>query len=428
MLFCLIFTLSFDVLLSVGIGPFTLRIANLFALLIFVIVISERLFKGRLNFVLDTSITIPAFFLLFFAVVSLYQSLNLEKSVGYLIWFIFDIVVVYLGTANFFSSNSSLLKAGIKMHVIAGALIAFFGLFQLFGTALGIQGLTFERTQWFLPGIPRISAFSYEPSYFAFFVLEILAIVVVFWTQGSLLFKRWVMIPIFLVLVLALFFSTSRTAWAGLFVLYLYALFQVTLKRDLRKRRFLWFLGGTILLLFCAAMFIILYLPSEYFSKLGTIFLMAFNFSEVSSTAPRLQSMAQAFQVFLRSPLIGVGIGGYGAYVVNELGVWGDPFKIVPSNMWMEVLAETGVLGFGALFWLVFSFWRGMKKTQKLVLNEFWRTAVEAYKVSVLIIFLIAFQFAQTLYRMDVWFLLGMAIAVKRIASSTAGSDVKNEF
>ena len=86
-----------------------------------------------------------------------------------------------------------------------------------------------------------------------------------------------------------------------------------------------------------------------------------------ASITPRLQTWDDAWVVFLNHPLNGVGAGAYGGGV-HELGIARNvpEAELKTTNLWLEVLAELGLLGLSALLAMlviaVFGLWRARRR------------------------------------------------------------------
>jgi O-antigen ligase len=177
-----------------------------------------------------------------------------------------------------------------------------------------------------------------------------------------------------------------------------------------------------------------LVLPAKFLAKAPEMAAMALNPHEASSTAPRLSLIDQARQVFTRRPLLGVGLGGYGGFIVQnpELkipGLFSDQSKIVTTNVWLEILAETGTLGlFGVLWAIGATVLALMRAARHRAADASARAWASGFLLSVVLVFAVLYQFNQTLWRLDVWTLLALAwAAVGRVGAvqSEPGLEVE---
>lgn len=172
--------------------------------------------------------------------------------------------------------------------------------------------------------------------------------------------------------VMALFFSLSRGAWIGVAA----ALVVTTIIRS--KRAALLALAGASLL----ALFVLLgqlnLIPdvvSARFSGVGDYF----GFVDVRGVAvndanfalvERMAHWQAALGMFDDHPWLGVGIGNYAAvYPAYALPHWDDPLGHA-HNYYLNVLAESGIVGlgaylvlWGAIFWAA---WRSVRSTRGL--------------------------------------------------------------
>lgn len=168
----------------------------------------------------------------------------------------------------------------------------------------------------------------------------------------------------FIVMLAALFFSYSRGAWIGVAA----ALTVTALLALVRSRR-----AATLALVLALVAFIVLGLSeinivpaviAERFATVGDYF----GFEDVRGVRANDENFAlierrahwqAALGMFEDSPWVGVGFGNYAvAYPQYALPKWDDPLGHA-HNYYLNVLAESGVVGFfpyillwGAIFWV----------------------------------------------------------------------------
>jgi hypothetical protein len=157
------FTISFDVFLVLNIGP-NIRIAQLFFIIPMMLGLLRAVVvkvKWPIGF---SSLLLWMIFIFAFVPNSGY----IPKGVGYAGWLAFNIIFLFT-TVQMFSTEEKLL-ALIRWYIHS---FAFVGSFALMQFALGISGLGAPLiTQWWIPGaLPRINAFSYEPSFFVTYLI-----------------------------------------------------------------------------------------------------------------------------------------------------------------------------------------------------------------------------------------------------------------
>jgi putative inorganic carbon (HCO3(-)) transporter len=170
--------------------------------------------------------------------------------------------------------------------------------------------------------------------------------------------------------LMALFFSLSRGAWIGVAA----ALVVTTIIRS--KRAAALALTGAFLLASLVLLGQLNLIPdvvSERFSGVGDYF----GFEDVRGVAVNDANFAiverkahwqAAWDMFNDHPWLGVGIGNYAAaYPAYALPRWDDPLGHA-HNYYLNVLAESGIVGlgaylvlWGAIFWTA---WRAVRSTR----------------------------------------------------------------
>jgi hypothetical protein len=159
------FTSSFDVFLMINIGP-NIRIAQLFALALVV--------AATLAHRLGTKMEIPlggvylvawcAVQLAFVPVADFWQ-----KSLAYCLWLALDIALLF-ALVNLFAGDMRRLRLLLKLYLVSYVFVAGFGIVQFVLPIIGGPALLVQ--QWWLAGrVPRVNGFSYEPSYFATYLI-----------------------------------------------------------------------------------------------------------------------------------------------------------------------------------------------------------------------------------------------------------------
>jgi len=147
------------------------------------------------------------------------------------------------------------------------------------------------------------------------------------------------------------------------------------------------------------------------------------------SFAERLIYWITGFRVFLEHPWFGVGLGGAGFYfnrLVPEFGyalpeVVRYLFKlnIIPNikNLWVRLLAETGIVGFAFYVSWVYLHWRESSSLEKEGKTEL-ETAM-GYSGKLFILAVIMEGFSMDTFGLPYyWIALGLIVAAKRISQS----------
>lgn len=152
--------------------------------------------------------------------------------------------------------------------------------------------------------------------------------------------------------VLALTFS--RGGYLGFFVAFLFLIFFVWPGISRAGKGFL--KNGALVLL------VLFFLAGGLISAR---FFSSFNLNEGSNQG-RLAIWRESFNVFLKNPILGVGLGNYPLTT--------DPYidyrsPVTSHNLYLDILAETGIFGLAAWLWFIAAAakaaWRKMKSVQK---------------------------------------------------------------
>lgn len=272
------------------------------------------------------------------------------RAVGYNIWLVFDLVLV-LSTSELFDTWG---KAAylIKWYLYSFAVTALFGIVQ-FAAAYSV-GLDLLVSQWIVPNrVPRVNGFSYEPSYFSTYLL-IGWIICAAYVQKQP--KYWPVVRlrlIFILISVALILSTSRMGYIamGLWVLR-YFVDQIR-RFDYRSKR----LKKICLIILVTLAIIGSALPSLKRGSPGKLKFL-FEGSGLAGTAShsvdtRKLRTNDTFRVFLKNPVIGVGMGGVAEEIAKADGLNYHDHEVLKISEGMcvgaEVLAGTGILGFLSL-------------------------------------------------------------------------------
>lgn len=347
-----------------------------------------------------------------------------ERGIGYAFWLAFSVLAVYCTTSLF--GTPSRIRQVVRWYLFSIAAVAAFGLLQF---TLPLAGVTPPLVQqWWIPGtLARINGFSYEPSYFATYLLP-------GWVLCSRLLEqreysyagRRALVAVLLLATAALVLSSSRMGWAmmALWCLRHPARFAV---RFLAGR---WNAQSArlTLLLACgagAAIFAFAAVGPWHRDLLlsGTGLFGA----SAHSAAGRFGEFRDTLAAFARSPLVGYSLGGVSAAVGQVRGVTVATLDDAKMNEGMsvfaEVLAASGAIGFVpfALYVavLILRPFRAARTTPDPSLRTLLRGLGPA-----LVFELAILQFNQNILRPYLWLQIGILSAACRAASRTAAPPV----
>lgn len=342
-----------------------------------------------------------------FLLVFLINTNYLSRTIGYQFWLFLNIGIILMFMNMPFNINKL-----IKVYIISFFFVAVFGIMQ-FCLAPFLNFNTPLVQQWWIPGIlPRINGFSYEPSYFATYLM-------IGWTltyymrifQVYNFFSKKIMNIIFVVETIAMILSSSRMG---------IALMVLILLSPKLIKSFNFFgnlcLGKINITLFKDIILFVVFL----FSMVMTFF-NTFEFDEymfllqgtgIGGTAAhsydtRYSEFLSTIAIFADNPILGVSLGGISE---NMPGFSNNAsYKVEGMCVFAEVLAASGIIGvvpFVAYFYLIVrdAFKLSSIKNDKLLLALILSLLSE----------LVILQFNQNILRPYFWLHIGILSAYYR--------------
>ncbi len=310
-------------------------------------------------------------------------------------------------TFNVISTTKKLRKA-LSVHLFTATLVSAYGLWQIFGYKLGVDtGLRF--TEAVTGGIPRISPTTPEPLYFASYLTTTVPFALAFLLADDDAGRRGpprVLLGFALivqVLALVFCFSTGGLISGSIAIVMVIALMARQTPSALKR------LGVLALVLFLAL------------SAVSSLF----GFATISSVAQTLHKIVEpenlsnrdrvetgeaALSMFRAHPFLGVGVGNYG-FLYNDyrpLDARYLDFLAVVNNFYLEILAETGLIGFLSfvLALTVVAVW--LRRAVKFARNSYTKTASIGLcgALAAITVQLSTFSAAYSTY---IWVMLGLA-------------------
>ena len=137
--------------------------------------------------------------------------------------------------------------------------------------------------------------------------------------------------------------------------------------------------------------------------------------TEGESTQGRLLAFTDAFTAWQTKPTFGIGMGNFGSYVKGYPLSPDVAVTDIVNNEYLEVLAETGWVGFVLLTCFVIALvWRQLRALFSTT-DDFLQ-AVLVGLLAAFIAILTQYNFFSTLYVIHIWFLIGLMVAVQNIA------------
>jgi hypothetical protein len=211
---CIFFTCSFDIFLNVNIGP-NIRIAQLFML----VLLMAAIFKSKFGLTMTNPLG-GLWLIAWLAVQVAFIPVSdyWQNGLAYCLWLALDISLSY-ALVNLFTCNHDRLHKMLKLYLGSYVFVSCFGIIQFALPVFGGPALLVQ--QWWIYGrVPRASGFSYEPSYYASYLIMGIVCLGSLRRSGSTEYRTRLWTFGYLVMLLAMILSSSRMGVAFL-LLYL---------------------------------------------------------------------------------------------------------------------------------------------------------------------------------------------------------------
>ncbi len=406
-MYLLLFFLPFERLGSVDIAGTTIRISQVIAILTICVWILRGLwlqkFKLRTN-----PIIWPVLIFLAVNILGLVNTPNISRSLTVLAFTIFTIVIA-LAVPNILRHKNQL-TTGIKVLLASMVVVGLFGIFQFVGDLIGlptsITGLRPQYTKEIL-GFPRVQSTALEPLYFANYLLIPLSVAIALFLSKASRVRPILLLSIIALGGLNLVLTVSRGGYIAFAVVI--ALLVVRYWREVLKPRvIISTLAVSVMIAFTAFRFFGAGEQLTSFTQhVGNIFGGA-------SYVERVETFDIAHRIWLEHPLIGIGPGGFGPYAsFHPLITPNDGYKIV-NNVYIELLAETGIIGLATYILLVvIILLRSIKALRKG--KDPLVQAILFGLFSAFIGVLVQYNTFSVLYILHIWTLIGLIVATQNI-------------
>lgn len=278
------------------------------------------------------------------------------KSVGYCLWLMLDIGLVY-SYAHLFSDNAKSLVMILRWYTCSFALIAGFGAIQFLLPLLGFQGPLV--TQWWIPDVlARVNGFSYEPSYFATYLLIGFVFIGSLRRNNSSLLSTSTLRAIHWFTAIGVVLSSSRMGISFMFIdIFLSQLLpwrsfladSLKLRIAISKLRAL--VPSLLSIVFIGVIIAGSSLAIKSNPAIALIFLSGTGISDTAahSVLQREDALEETITVFLQHPLIGRSLGGVSVAIASLQGERVQSFEASKDfegmSVFAEALAASGVIG-----------------------------------------------------------------------------------
>lgn len=406
-IYLLTFFLPFERIGSVDVAGATIRISQVVAILSVVAWVIRGLWLGSFKF-RPYPLLVPLVAFLSVALLGLSNAPNLERSILVTLFIVFTTGISVILPSII--RHTTHVEKVVTILLWSMAVVGLFGLYQFLGDIVGLPtSLTGLRPQYTkeILGFPRIQSTALEPLYFANYLLVPLSIAVSLWLSKLSRIK-----PVWLLLLVILggvnfILTVSRGGYIALAAVGV--CLALVYWRQLIRPRIL------IPLLVCVAVAGgVAYRFLNLTEQLETFTGHVTNIFGGASYDERVETFEIAEEMFWQHPWIGVGPGSFGPYAsYHPLIVPGGGYKIV-NNEYIELLAETGILGFSAIVVLVIMLYLRSWKAIRRAPAGFLKATLIALMIAFTGI-LVQYNTFSVLYIMHIWFTIGLMVSIQNI-------------
>ena len=406
-IYLLAWFLPFERIGSVDVAGVTIRISQIIAIITLVIWIARGFILNKFK-LRPYPIGIPIGLFVMISVLSMINTPNVERSLLVLTFTLFTIGVS-IALPNMVRQQRQVLVI-IQVLLISASLVSLFGMFQFVGDIIGLPtSLTGLREQYTkdILGFPRVQATALEPLYFANYLLIPFSIALTLLLSKARDFKPLYLLGVVALSAVNIILTVSRggyIAWAAV----LLALGVYYFKALLRPRMIIALVSIAVVVLVITARFL------NITEQIKTFKLHVTNVFDGASYVERVETFSLAYDMWLEHPWIGYGPGSFGPYAaLHPLQAPPEGYKIV-NNEYIELLAETGVLGLAAFGIVIMSLlirsWKALRYGTHQELKAILVGLVMAF-----IGILVQYNTFSVLYIMHIWFVIGMLMAVQNL-------------
>jgi O-antigen ligase len=351
------------------------------------------------------------------------------KSVGYCFWLFLNIGLMF-AFVQLFSHRRAALLTLLRWYLYSFGLVAAFGIVQFLLPLFGLPALLVE--QWWIPGLlPRANGFSYEPSYFATYLLIGFVFVSSLRRARSSLLSGRVMLLIYALTALGIIVSSSRMGI--IFLLIDVFLSQVrpwrSIVGDIAKSRIVPSKIRALVpsLLLTALLVSILGGAVMALQNRPALMLIFLNGTGLDNTAAhsvieRADSLEETIAVFVNHPIIGQSLGGVSSAIADQEGEsvhsFEDSKKFEGMSIFAEILAASGIIGaVPFVSFLVITIWKPLALARR---TGTLYSALLVAAVRSLVFAWAILQFNQNVLRPYLWVHLAVLVTIYAAARDSA--------
>jgi O-antigen ligase len=288
----------------------------------------------------------------------------------------------------------------VSMSVVVGATL---------NGLMAIWAFSHERALVALWSVFRGSGLVGDPNVLSMLVVTALPISVYLTASARTRLARVVFAIAAVTLVAANLVTLSRTGFL--------AMVMVFLLIAIRERQSVWIRVGVVLLVIALPFLA----PQEFWHRVASAGLFSGDYSVYLRTG----LVKTGFKMFAENPFTGAGLGTY----VEKSTQYGDTiFPLVAHNMYLHVLAESGVLGLAGMLFLIGSSLHRMRLAERIAANGSpIAYLARGYQISYLA-FLFCGFFLSVQFDMSFWFMPAVSVFLLQAARNHTRQQEASEL
>ena len=339
--------------------------------------------------------------------------------------------LILIGTLSMFKNGAysahfqSLLFGGILAFLIRNTVITLDELHVVViisGVSIAIGGMVGIFTV-FLPEtgseLYRQSGLFFDPNYFSLYCLVFIPSVASIVNYGSSKSLKLFLYGVLIVLSFEFILANSRGSTATAMVILIVFLFSAKMKQKIK------IIFAVVLLLVTW----IYFMPDIYFKRIPEMFKSEIYYQ--GTAASRLESWVAGFRMFKDYPMLGVGLGKYGENTSIYAIDFTDRrvFNIVAHNSYIEIFAETGILGgmiFVVLMYVSLKNFKSAYEFEAQIPNIKAKNLFFGLYLGI-IGYIVGQLFLSAQYRKYLWLLVGLSILAKEIIKGSIENAAKEK-
>lgn len=269
----------------------------------------------------------------------------------------------------------------------------FISSFSSFFASFGGLGISFKNM---LPlFLHRFSGSVFDPNYFSMTVVASIPLAITLIIKERYPFLKMLWIFSILFLIFSIILSQSRTGLFSVTVVFLYTVFFLLQ----RKRKEVFFIAVPLVI-------IIIAIPSVFWYRLFLFWQsVSTNIKADYSTVHRFLLLSSAFDVFIKNPIFGVGLGNFEAIAARY-----TQYPMVCHNTYLEIAANLGLLG---LIPFLLILYKGFHILKNAIRDP--NTSELAWGIRAgLLGSYVAILFLSVPFKLDFWILLALSAVLSR--------------